>query len=175
MYKIIPILIILIYLTACTSEKPVEQNTEPLVDTIQKVSTVIDTTTLIDTLSRDTITIDSSKIPQRIDKPTLTAPKIKFEHTVYDYDTLVAGEEITHEFRFTNEGDRPLEIKKVEASCGCTEPAYPFVLIAKGEQNSIRMKFNSTGKSGQHEANITVYTNEPKAHTLILDGYIKEK
>lgn len=176
MYKIIFILISLLSIVACANETPVEQNIETIVDTSHKtVVPKVDITKIVDTLTIDTTVIDSSKIPQRIDKPALSAPKIKFEHTVYNYDTLTEGEEITHKFKFTNEGDRPLEIKKVEASCGCTKPSYPFVLVAKGEQNSIGIKFNSTGKSGQHEANVTVYTNEPKAHTLILDGYVKEK
>ncbi|MCP4443005.1 MAG: DUF1573 domain-containing protein [Aureispira sp.] len=175
MYKVVFILIGILSIVACGSETPPIETPIDIVDTTTKVVVPEVDTTTVDTMSVDTTTIDSSKIPQRIEKPSLTPPQIKFEHTEYSYDTITAGDVIQHVFKFTNEGDKPLEIKKVEASCGCTSPAYPFVLIAKGESNTITAKFDSKGKSGNQEATLTVYTNEPKAHTLILDGYVKEK
>ena len=48
--------------------------------------------------------------------------KIAFEETVHEYGTIKQGEVVKHDFKFTNTGNAPLVIKKVDASCGCTFP-----------------------------------------------------
>jgi hypothetical protein len=44
------------------------------------------------------------------------APKIKFETTTYDFGTVKEGDTIRTEFKFTNEGDSLLRIRKVKGS-----------------------------------------------------------
>jgi hypothetical protein len=44
------------------------------------------------------------------------AAKIKFENTTYDFDTITEGQKIEHDFKFTNEGNSDLFIRKVKGS-----------------------------------------------------------
>jgi hypothetical protein len=44
------------------------------------------------------------------------APKIKFETTTFDFDTIREGDTIRTAFKFTNEGDSLLRIRKVKGS-----------------------------------------------------------
>ena len=100
--------------------------------------------------------------------------KIAFEKTVYEYGTIKQGEVVKHDFKFTNTGNAPLVIKKVDASCGCTFPSYPFIPIEPGKEGTIGVTFNSTGKIGPQKPTITVVTNgRPRTLKLNLDGYVE--
>ena len=100
--------------------------------------------------------------------------KIAFKETVHEYGTIKQGEEVKHDFKFTNTGNAPLVIKKVDASCGCTFPSYPFIPIEPGKEGTIGVTFNSTGKIGPQKPTITVVTNgRPRTLKLNLDGYVE--
>ena len=90
------------------------------------------------------------------------APKILFEQTTHDFGRIVQGEQILHEFIFTNRGKSPLVIKNAEASCGCTRPIYPFVPIEPGKQGTILVQFNRKGRLGRQAPKIDVISNASK-------------
>lgn len=57
------------------------------------------------------ITEDFSKLtPEELQK----APKIKFDNTTYDFGTVKEGTKVEHDFKFTNEGENDLFIRKVK-------------------------------------------------------------
>ncbi len=100
--------------------------------------------------------------------------KIAFKETVHEYGTIKQGEVVKHDFKFTNTGNAPLVIKKVDASCGCTFPSYPFIPIEPGEEGTIGVTFNSAGKIGPQKPTITVVTNgRPSTLKLNLDGFVE--
>ena len=83
------------------------------------------------------------------------------------------GDKIEHKFSFKNTGKADLVIKNVTASCGCTQPSYPFVPIAPGEEGFIGVVFDSKGKLGKQKPTITVVTNaRPHTYKLYLDGFV---
>jgi hypothetical protein len=43
-------------------------------------------------------------------------PRIEFEETEFDWGEVNEGQNVTHDFRFKNAGDRILEIEKVRSS-----------------------------------------------------------
>lgn len=96
------------------------------------------------------------------------APAIKFENTTFEFGTIKQGEVANHEFKFKNEGKSDLVIRKTKASCGCTAVNPPNTVIKPGESSSIKVSFNSAGKSGQQNKTITVTTNDPKNYSMLL-------
>jgi hypothetical protein len=59
------------------------------------------------------------KQPPAIPKPTVVlkpgeVPAIKFDNRVHEFGRKRAGEEVRHEFVFTNTGTGPLEITSVK-------------------------------------------------------------
>ncbi len=79
------------------------------------------------------------------------------------------GPQVNGEFEFTNNGDGPLLIKKVTASCGCTGlVADEKKEYLPGETGKIKFTFNTEGRSGVNEKSITVETNDPKTPSKIL-------
>lgn len=101
-------------------------------------------------------------------------PKIVFEEPTYNFGTIKAGEKVTHNFKFTNEGKAPLIITEASATCGCTVPEYPKQPIKPGEKGVIKVIFNSTGKSGVQSRTVTIFTNNKAnpSHQMYLVGEI---
>ena len=64
-------------------------------------------------------------------------------------------------FGFTNKGDKPLHIKKVEPSCGCTKATYTRGNIAPGERGEITLLYDAA-MLGTFNKYIEVYTNASK-------------
>lgn len=93
-------------------------------------------------------------------------PKITFaEKGIFDFGPLTEGDVVEHVFKFTNTGQFPLIINNITASCGCTTPDWPHEPIAPGAKSSIKVRFNSRGKSGEQNKTITIFANTEPAMT----------
>lgn len=100
-------------------------------------------------------------------------PKVSFESTSFDYGVIMQGDKVEHKFKFTNKGKADLVITGVSASCGCTQPSYPFVPIKPGEEGEIGVVYDSKGKLGRQNPTITVVTNaRPSTYKLKLQGFV---
>ncbi|UFH56725.1 DUF1573 domain-containing protein [Spirosoma sp. KNUC1025] len=112
-------------------------------------------------------------------KATATAkrPVITFaEKGIYDFGTLTEGDTVEHVFAFTNTGEFPLIINNITASCGCTTPDWPHEPVAPGAKSSVRVRFNSRGKSGEQNKTITIFANtEPATTDLQFKAMVNPK
>lgn len=86
-------------------------------------------------------------------------PKISFETMEHDFGDIMEGEKVEYGFKFTNSGNKDLVITSHSVTCGCTVPEYPKGAIAPGEGGVIKVAFNSAGKEGRTNKNITISTN----------------
>ena len=100
---------------------------------------------------------DKAATPQPVDSKNM--PEFKFDVEEYNYGTIEQGKSVTYEFKFTNIGKEPLVISGAQGSCGCTVPEYPKEPLKKGEKHSIKVTFNSTGKSGMQDKTVTIKSN----------------
>lgn len=109
------------------------------------------------------------------EKALAEAPRVQFDATEFSYGKIKAGEKVTHEFRLTNAGKKPLIIRKVKASCGCTAATPDKSELKPGESTTIKVTFDSTGRSGRDSKSVTVITNDPRQPTtnLIIQGEIE--
>lgn len=108
--------------------------------------------------------------PYEVEK---THPDIAFEKMVHNFGEIDQGDEIEVKFNFTNTGRRDIEIFKAKASCGCTQPSYPFIPIGPNETGYIGVRYNSVGKKGAQNPEIDIYTNLRKQpFRLALEGEI---
>lgn len=161
-----------IFLMACTSE-PTNKQQEEKSSSIRKEEDIKwkEAEVEIDTSEQDT-----SKPVEKVEKPSIDPPNIQFKTLAYAFDTITAGEVITHPFEFTNIGGKPLEISKVQGSCGCTAASYPFLPFTAGESDSVTARFDSKNKKGPQENTLTVIsTAENSPVVLKITGYVKEK
>ena len=120
------------------------------------------------------------EVPKKATKPKKKKKKkkarsaIKFEELSHGFGKIKQGEVIKHDFKFKNVGKAPLVIKKVDVSCGCTFPSYPFIPIEPGKEGVIGITYDSKNKAGRQKPTITVVTNgSPRTLKLHLEGYVE--
>lgn len=94
-------------------------------------------------------------------------PRITFETDMHDFGQLMAGENISYSFKFTNTGNADLVISGCDASCGCTVADYPRERIAPGKTGYITVSFKSQGMSGYQVKEVTVASNTQPARTKL--------
>lgn len=108
-------------------------------------------------------------------------PIINFEKTTHDFGQLEEGPEAKCKFKFTNDGDVPLVLQRVTASCGCTKPVFTPKPVMPGESDYIHVGFRTLGQGGRNfSKTITVITNakensDSKLKMLTIKGTVKKK
>lgn len=82
----------------------------------------------------------------------------EWDAAAHDFGKIKQGVPVTHEFKFTNTGKTPLVITNVQASCGCTTPAWSKDPIPPGGQGFIKATYNAAAMGGFNKT-VTVMAN----------------
>jgi hypothetical protein len=101
--------------------------------------------------------------------------QIVFETTSHNFGSNIPekGGDVTYRFMFTNTGDAPVTIQKVNASCGCTTPGWIKEPVAPGQQGYVDAKYSPNGRPGAFTKSLTVTsTGEPKMLSLTISGNV---
>jgi hypothetical protein len=102
-------------------------------------------------------------------------PVISFEKDFHDFGRLISGEQVTYAFKFKNTGKSLLIISNVSSSCGCTVSSFPRNPIKPGEEASIDVSFDSSGRHGLQSKTVTVFCNtQPPTNTLNIKAQVVE-
>lgn len=100
----------------------------------------------------------------------------KFDTTVFNFGTILEGEQVSTEFSYLNTGKADIIISKIETSCGCTVPEYDKDPVKPGNRGSIRVRFDSNGKSGTQYKTIRIFSNsEEDIFELVITGEVKHE
>lgn len=107
------------------------------------------------------LSADSVELPVSADgrDQTKRLPQLVFDKELHDFGKIKAGEKVSYSFRFVNRGGSDLIIQSASGSCGCTVPDFPKEPIPPGREGFIRVMFNSEGKTGVQEKQVTVLSN----------------
>ncbi|WP_026235990.1 DUF1573 domain-containing protein [Echinicola pacifica] len=143
-----------LFVSSCESK-----NNEKIAELEQKISE------LEQTQSSQTAPPSNVQSVAKIDASTLG--KFDFKETEFDFGTIDQGKVVEHEFKFTNNGQSPLVISNVQASCGCTTPAWSKTPVKPGEDGFIKVKFNSANKSGAQSPTVTITANTSPSITRV--------
>ncbi len=115
------------------------------------------------------------------DKPSLSnvgndnenQATFKFTEEEFNFGTIMQGDQVKHDFQFTNTGKEPLIISNAAGSCGCTVPEWPKEPIAPGAKSVIKVTFNSAGKQGVQDKTVTLQSNgTPNPMVIHLKGNV---
>lgn len=85
--------------------------------------------------------------------------KIVFQQEEHDFGRVSEGEKVGWYFKYRNEGGADLIIRKVSASCGCTAPEYDRKPLAPGEEATLKVIYDSNGRSGYETKTVTIESN----------------
>lgn len=85
--------------------------------------------------------------------------EIAWTQTERNLGIIEEGQKVEVVFEFTNKGKKPLVIKNVTATCGCTVPEIPKEPVMPGQKGLIKAVFDSQGRPGVNNKTITVESN----------------
>jgi uncharacterized cupredoxin-like copper-binding protein len=77
----------------------------------------------------------------------------------WDFGYVRQGQILKHDFILKNDSNKPLVIKSVNTSCGCTASKAKKEKLSPGETTDIEVSFKSKGYSGEVTQYIYVYTD----------------
>jgi hypothetical protein len=98
--------------------------------------------------------LQEERAQRSADQPILT-----FDTLVYDFGTIIEGEQVVCYFDYRNGGGEELLIKSVDATCGCTTPQWNREPLGPGEKESLEVIFDASGRSGVQRKVVTVTSN----------------
>jgi len=88
------------------------------------------------------------------------ADPLLFKEKVFDFGEITEESgNADHEFRFTNNSGRPITIRSVQTSCGCTTPGWTQEPIANGKEGFVKASFNPKDRPGYFNKSLTVTTD----------------
>ena len=70
------------------------------------------------------------------DTAAFIGPRMQVDAPVFDFGQVEQGEQVTHDFRFTNQGNRDLRVQSVKTSCGCTAAVIAADTIPPGNRGA---------------------------------------
>ena len=99
--------------------------------------------------------------------------KIDFNESVYDFGQISLKKgKVSHEFTFTNAGEKNLVITDARADCGCTRPEYSDAPVAPGKKGTVKVTFAPAAK-GFFSKKVTITTNgSPRKTRLLIKGKV---
>ena len=109
--------------------------------------------------------------------PAWAAPRAAVQERAHHFGEKSPRGKAAHTFRLRNDGDEPLVIRDVSASCGCTIADLSHDRIPPGDSAKLTAEVDLSGQSGLLEKRITVKTNAPngKEIELWLRGRVKPR
>lgn len=97
-------------------------------------------------------------------------PRMTFDHSSYDFgDVQRRGGDLIKEFRFVNDGDEPLVIKKITKSCSCMTVTFSRKPVMPGSSAVIKIKYEPHKvEPGIFHKAVQIYSNESKQRVRLL-------
>ena len=97
---------------------------------------------------------------------SINAQEFKFETETINYGKIEKGSDRERVFVFSNIGDEPIVISRIQSSCGCTIPKKPEAPIMPGEKGEIKVSYD-TNRLGGFSKSITVFSNAKEGNKVI--------
>jgi len=96
------------------------------------------------------------------------APHITFDAMHFDFGKIAADAKVSHRFKVTNTGKAPLNITRLNPSCGCTSTVLGKWTLAPEESTEVEVTFNPAGFRGVSRKSIQVVSDDPASPTTTL-------
>lgn len=100
----------------------------------------------------------------------VVTPEITLIESKHDFGTIDDSTPVKATIRFKNTGTATLLLQQPKGSCGCTVPQLAKTDYAPGEEGSIEVTFNPTGKQkGISKQTVTIPSNDPLHATVVWE------
>lgn len=106
--------------------------------------------------------------------PADNLTKIHFTELEHDFGILELKKPVDFIFEFSNAGEKPLTIRDVSTSCGCTVADWPKEPVKHGEGGSIKVGYDAKSP-GNFSKIIRVQYNGPDSPVILrIKGTVGE-
>jgi len=92
-------------------------------------------------------------------------PAITVSPESFDFGTMDQEQVRTTEVTVTNAGGAPLQIERLETTCGCTAAQPDKKVLEPGESTAVSITFDSKKFSGEQHKSVLIHTNDPTEPT----------
>ncbi|MEK7475329.1 MAG: DUF1573 domain-containing protein [Candidatus Coatesbacteria bacterium] len=109
-------------------------------------------------------------------KPSSPDPVVWVDSDKHDWGTLSGAETVEHVFSVRNMGGAPLNITRVQTSCGCTAAVLDHQYLKPGEETRLKVTFDPRGRHGAQTRTVWIHSNDPKnpQKQLVISASITE-
>lgn len=88
-------------------------------------------------------------------------PQVFLSEGIYEFQPVVEGTHVVHDFILQNRGDETLEIVKIESGWGCTAVSS-IQQIPPGQEGNIQVTVSTGGYGGRKiRESVYIHTNDP--------------
>jgi uncharacterized protein DUF1573 len=96
------------------------------------------------------------------------APRLVCPEPIFNFDGAPAMSKVKHSFVLRNEGEAPLTINRVKATCGCTVAKLAKDVLEPGEETRVEAVLTLSSHVGKLAKTLLVYSNDPKTPSFRL-------
>ncbi len=99
----------------------------------------------------------------------------------FDFGEVPMGDDVFHDFIFTNVGNAALIITDANPSCSCTTPVWDKAPVMPGQTGKINVGYKTKEHPGPFNKEVSILsnaTNNPngeKRYTIYIKGTVKTK
>ncbi len=103
-----------------------------------------------------------------------SVPVMSFETDTYDFkEWKEVDGPFSYTYNFTNTGDEPLVISKIQSGCGCSSTSWSTGKIMPGKKGFVKVDFNPKRQAGRHNKRIKIYANTANEYEIVtMKGHI---
>jgi len=95
-------------------------------------------------------------------RPESPDPVVWVDTAQHDFGDITGAETVSHVFTVKNKGGKPLNILRVQTSCGCTAAVLDKQFLKPGEASRLKVTFDPRGRHGQNSRTVYINSNDPK-------------
>lgn len=103
--------------------------------------------------------------------PVAKNNRYDFLHSEYDFGKIAQGRPVTYDFKWVNTGKEEIQIRDIQAACGCTTPEWQKDPVKPGDTASIKIGYNSAAE-GAFDKIVTVFFNNNEQKVLRIKGLV---
>lgn len=103
-----------------------------------------------------------------------TGGSVRFLEDKFSFGEIEeARGDVSHEFKFVNEGKGPVRIVNVLTTCGCTTSDWTQTAVNPGEYGYVKATFDPRNRPGLFSRTLTIITNGvPESFVITVEGQV---
>jgi hypothetical protein len=101
--------------------------------------------------------------PKLSDEELAKAPALTLQANVVNFGIVKAGTILTREIKMTNTGKKELIIRHAQSNCSCLTITPGLRVLKPGQETTIKISFDTSGRTGPQNKSVTLYSTDPKA------------